>query len=174
MRVGIIFAFIDFHRKGRKYHGALQPLIGPLIAGLLPRDIEIEVINDTWEEPPWERDFDLLFITGMHSDFDRARQLSHYWRRRGAKTVFGGIMASTYTSLCLPFFDAVVVGDAEGSVQQIYKDFCAGELKPVYVSGPYDPAQVPVPRFDLLAGKQLIPRSFEVTRGCPFTCEFCA
>jgi len=174
MRVGIIFAFIDFHRKGRKYHGALQPLIGPLIAGLLPRDIEIEVINDTWEEPPWERDFDLLFITGMHSDFDRARQISHYWRRRGARTVFGGIMASTYTSLCLPFFDSVVVGDAEGSVQQIYRDFCAGELKPVYVSGPYDPAEVPVPRFDLLAGKQLIPLSFEVTRGCPFTCEFCA
>ena len=174
MRVGIIFVFMDFHRKGGKYRGALQPLIGPLIAGLLPSDIEIEVINDTWEEPRWDRDYDLLFITSMHSDFDRARQISHYWRRRGAKTVFGGVMASTYPELCLPFFDSIVIGDAEGSVQQIYKDFNEGSLKSTYVSSAYDPKEVPVPRFDLLAGKQLIPLSFEVTRGCPFACEFCA
>lgn len=174
MRVGIIFTFMDFHRKGKKYHGVLQPLIGPLVAGLLPRDIDIEVVNDTWEDPHWERDYDLLFITGMHSDFDRMRQISHYWRRRGAKTVLGGTLASTYTELCRPFFDAVVVGDAEGSVPQVYRDFVAGELQPVYVSAAYDPALVPVPRFDLLAGKQMIPLSFEVTRGCPFTCEFCA
>ena len=174
MRVGIIFVFMDFHRKGGKYHGVLQPLIGPLVAGLLPQDIEIEVVNDTWEDPPWERDYDLLFITGMHSDFDRARQVSHYWRRRGAKTVLGGTLASTYPELCQPFFDAVVVGDAEGSVPQVYRDFAAGELQPLYVSAAYDPALVPVPRFDLLAGKQMIPLSFEATRGCPFTCEFCA
>lgn len=174
MRVGIIFVFMDFHRKGRKYHGVLQPLIGPLVAGLLPDDIEIEVVNDTWEDPHWDRDYDLLFITGMHSDFDRMRQISHYWRRRGAKTVLGGTLASTYPELCQPFFDAIVVGDAEGSVPQVYRDFLAGELQPIYVSAAYDPAKVPVPRFDLLAGKQMIPLSFECTRGCPFTCEFCA
>jgi len=174
MRVGIIFAFMDFHRKGKKYRGVLQPQIGPLIASLLPPDLEIDVVNDTWEEPDWRRDYDLLFLTGMHSDFDRVRQISHYWRRRGAKTILGGILASTYTELCRPFFDAVVVGDAEGSVAQIYRDFLAGELKPVYVSSAYDSAAVPVPRFDLLAGKQMLPLSFEATRGCPFTCEFCA
>src|ERR1043166_7450284 len=174
MRVGIIFVFTDFHRKGEKYRGVLQPLIGPLVAGLLPGDIEIEVVNDTWEEPRWDREYDLLFLTGMHSDFDRARQISHYWRRRGAKTVFGGILASTYPELCQPYFDAIVVGDAEGSVPRIYRDFVAHRLQPRYVSEPYDPALVPVPRFDLLAGKQMVPISFEATRGCPFTCEFCA
>ena len=174
MRVGVIFVFMDFHRKGRKYRGALQPLIGPLVAALLPLGTDIDVINDTWEEPDWNRGYDLLFLTGMHSDFDRIRQISHYWRRRGAKTVFGGVMASTYPTLCQPFFDAVVVGDAEGSVPQIYQDFCRGELKNLYVSAAYNPAAVPVPRFDLLARKQQIPLSFEVTRGCPFVCEFCA
>lgn len=174
MRVGIIFVFMDFHRKGEKYRGVLQPLIGPLVAGLLPKDIDIEVVNDTWEDPHWDHDYDLLFITGMHSDFDRARQVSHYWRRRGAKTVLGGIMASTYPDLCQPYFDAVVVGDAEGSVPRVFRDFLRGELQPRYLSEAYDPAAVPVPRFDLLAGKQMIPLSFEATRGCPFACEFCA
>ena len=95
MRVGIIFVFVDYHRKGQHHRGVLQPQIGPLIAALLPADVDVEVINDTWEDPDWERDYDLLFISGMHSDFDRARQISHYWRRRGAKTVYGGTMAST-------------------------------------------------------------------------------
>lgn len=173
MRIGIISVYMDYHRKGAHHRGVLQPQIGPLIAALLPREVEVEVVNDTWEDPDWSKSYDLLFISSLHSDFDRARQVSHYWRRRGAKTVFGGILASTYSHLCKPFFDAIVVGDPEGCVPQVYKDFCRGELKPIYVSSGYDATQVPVPRFDLLAGKQIMPLSLEATRGCPFTCEFC-
>ena len=174
MRVGIIFVFVDYHRNGAHHRGFLQPQIGPLIAALLPDDIDLEVINDTWEDPDWERDYDLLFISGMHSDFDRARQISHYWRRRGAKTVYGGSMASSYPQLCQPFFDAVVVGDPEGSVPRVYRDFCAGKLQALYKATPYDPLQVPIPRFDLLAKKQILPLGLEATRGCPFNCNFCA
>jgi radical SAM superfamily enzyme YgiQ (UPF0313 family) len=174
MRIGIVSVHVDYHRRGRHHRGVLQPQVGPLIAGLLPRDVDIEVINDAWEEPDWTRDYDLLFISSLHPDFDRARQISHYWRRRGAKTVFGGTMASTYAGLCRPFFDSIVIGDPEGSVSAIYRDFCRRQLKPIYVSGPYDPVRVPVPRFDLLAHKQLLPLSLEATRGCPFACDFCA
>jgi radical SAM superfamily enzyme YgiQ (UPF0313 family) len=174
MRVGIISVFMDYHRKGAHHRGVLQPQIGPLIAGLLPPNIEVEIINDTWEDPDWSKDYDLLFISSLHADFDRARQISHYWRRRGAKTVLGGILASTYPLLCKPFFDAVVVGDPEGSTRQIYEDFCRGDLQPVYVSSAYDPRDIPVPRFDLSADKQVFPLTLEATRGCPFSCEFCA
>jgi hypothetical protein len=174
VRVGIISVYMDYRRKGQKARGVMQPVIGSLIAGLLPQNIDIEIINETWEDPNWSRDYDLLFISSLHSDFDRARQIAHYWRRRGAKTVCGGIMPSTYPLLCQPFFDAVVVGDAEGSVRKVFHDFCRGELEPLYISAPYDATQLPVPRFDLLAGKHVTPLSFEVTRGCPFSCEFCA
>jgi hypothetical protein len=175
MRVGIVYAYTDNRRRGRKYSGSVQPMTGILIASLLPPEIDVEVINDSSpEELNWQRDYDLLFISSIHSDFDRARQISHYWRRRGAKTVYGGFMASTYTALCQPFFDSIVVGDAEGCVPQLFRDFCDGRLKPLYVSVPYDPAKVPVPRFDLLARKISIPLTLEATRGCPFTCEFCA
>ena len=174
LKIGICFVYMDFHRNGKHHRGVLQPQIGPLIAALLPPDVEVEVINDTWEDPDFSRDYDLLFIASMHSDFDRARQISHYWRRRGAKTVYGGIMASTYPQLCQPFFDSVVIGDPEGCVQQVYRDFSRNELKPRYLSAPYDAEQVPTPRLDLLAGKQVVPITLEATRGCPFSCEFCA
>ena len=173
MRVGIVSAFSDYHRRGEHLRGVLQPQIGPLIAALLPDNVEVEVYNDTWDDLPWQLDFDLLFLSCLHSDFDRARQISHYWRQRGAKTVLGGTLAGTYPDICQPFFDAIVVGDPEGSVPNVYRDFAGGDLQPRYFSKPYDPATTPTPRFDLLARRQVIPLSLEATRGCPFTCEFC-
>jgi Radical SAM superfamily len=174
MRVGVISAYQDYHRKGAHHRGILQPQVGALIAALLPSDVEIEVTNDTSDDPPWNRDYDLLFLSSLHSDFDRARQISHYWRTRGAKTVYGGTLASTYPQLCLPFFDSVVVGDPETTVGRIYDDFCRNALEKMYVSSAHDPGMVPVPRFDLLARSQMAPLSLEATRGCPFSCEFCA
>jgi len=152
----------------------LQPQVGPLIAALLPRSVEVEVVNDAWTDPDWNRDYDLLFISCLHSDFDRARQISHYWRRRGAKTVLGGTLAGTYPKLCKPFFDAIVIGDPETTVPRVLEDFSRRALQPFYFSGPYCAEAVPVPRFDLVAHEQVLPLSFEVTRGCPFTCDFCA
>ena len=174
MRVGIISVFIDYHRRGAHHREFLQPQIGPLIAALLPSDIEIDIVNDTWVDPDWSRDYDLLFISAMHADFDRARQISHYWRRRGAKTVFGGIMASTFPELCRPFFDSIIIGDPEGSVRRAFDDFVVDELAPVYQAQPFDPNDVPVPRYDLLPDEQAFPIGLEATRGCPFNCDFCA
>ncbi len=173
MRVGIISVFVDYHRRGRKNSHSLQPQIGPLLAALLPRDIEVEVINETSQDLDWTRDYDLVFLSSMHSDMDRARQISHYWRRRGARTVIGGSFAGSYPELCEPWFDAVVVGDPEGSVPQVYADFCAGALRKRYVSPPYAPDIAPTPRFDLFAGKRHHALCFEATRGCPFACDFC-
>ena len=174
MKIGIISVFTDYHRRGAHHRGVLQPQIGPLIAALLPAHADVDVINDAWDDPDWSRRYDLLFISCLHSDFDRARQISHYWRRRGAKTVLGGTMASTYSALCAPYFDVIAVGDPEGLVAQIVADFEAGVLQDRYVATPFDAQRVPHPRLDLAARQQVLPLAIEATRGCPFTCEFCA
>lgn len=98
---------------------------------------------------------------------------SHYWRRRGAKTVLGGIVASTCPGLCAAYFDAVAVGDPESTVPAICDDFRKRRLQPLYVATAYDPASTPTPRYDLVAGRQVLPIAVEATRGCPFTCDFC-
>jgi hypothetical protein len=173
MRIGIIAVYVDYHRRGRKNRAALQPQIGPLVGGLLPDGVEIDYVNEAWGSPDWGRRYDLLFISSMHSDFDRARQISHYWRRRGARTVYGGRFASSYPALCQPYFDAVAVGDAESTVPAICRDFRAGTLKSRYFADDYDPEAVPTPRFDLIAAQAPHALCFEATRGCPFQCEFC-
>jgi hypothetical protein len=174
MRIGIIQTSMDYHRRGVPNRGPLQPGIGPLIAALLPPHEDIEVIHETLERPNWSKTYDLLFISCLHSEFDRARQLSHYWRRRGAKTVLGGTFASTYSRLCRPYFDAVALGDPEATVPRIYNDYKRGQLQPVYVGSGYAAERVPTPRFDLIGPRQTVPLTFEVSRGCPFQCDFCA
>jgi hypothetical protein len=173
MRVGIVSVFVDYHRRGRKNRASLQPQIGPLIAALLPPEVDVEIVNETFHDVDWSRDYDLLFVSALHPDFDRARQIAHYWRRRGAKVVIGGAFASSYPDLCLPWFDAVVVGDPEATVPRLFADFCRGELATRYEGREYRASDVPTPRFDLLAGRAHHPLCFEATRGCPFTCEFC-
>jgi hypothetical protein len=173
MHIGIVSVFTDYQRRGRHHRGAMQPQIGPLIAALLPVDIDIDVINDTWTDPDWRRHYDLLFVSCLHSDFDRAREISHYWRQRGAKTVIGGNFASAFPQLCAPYFDAVAVGEPETTVPRIWQDFLSGALRPLYEAAPYDPTSTPTPRFDLAAHQQALPISLEATRGCPHICEFC-
>lgn len=174
MRVAIISVFTDYHRKGQHHRGGLQPQIGPLIAALLPDWCEVEIINDTWDDPDWSRTYDLVFLSCVHADWDRARQISHYFRRRGARTVLGGAMAGTYPQLCLPYFDAVVVGDPEDTVARVAQDARNNRLQPVYRSAGYFADQVPVPRIAPVASKQMFPLSVEATRGCPYACDFCA
>jgi len=174
MRVGIISVFSDHHRLGRHYRGLLQPQVGPLIAALLPDSVDCEIVNDAWTDPDWSRHYDLLFLSCLHSDFDRARRMSHYWRRRGAKTVLGGSFASMYPGLCEPYFDAVVVGDPEPAVPVLYRDFVQGRLAARYVAAMLPPRAPPTPRFDLMFDQQFLPITLEVTRGCPFSCRFCA
>jgi hypothetical protein len=174
VKVAIIAVFMDYHRRGAHHRSALQPQIGPLLAALLPPDADIEVINDTWVDPDWRKRYDLVFLSCVHSDFDRARQIARYFGNRGAKTVLGGTMASTFPHLCAPYFDAVVVGDPEDTVPQIYKDVQHGCLQPLYRSTGYHPEKIPTPRTMFTAHQQLFPVALEATRGCPFTCDFCA
>lgn len=174
MKVAIISVFVDYHRRGAHHRGGLQPQIGPLIAGLLPDWCDVEIINDTWDDPDWSKSYDLVFLSCVHADWDRARQISHYYRRRGAKTVIGGGMASTYPHLCSPYFDSVVVGDPEDTVVRVVEDAKQNRLQPLYRSAGYFAEMVPVPSIAQVADKQVFPLSVEATRGCPYSCDFCA
>ena len=174
MKVAIIAVHTDYHRRGAHHRTLLQPQIGPLIAGLLPDEADIEVVNDTWTDPDWRKAYDLVFVSAMVSDYERARQIGQYYRARGAQTVLGGRMADAYPRVCLDDFDAVVIGDPEDTVPRIYADARAGRLQRLYRSAGYQPHLVPVPRCDLAARQQPAPFGLEVTRGCPFRCDFCA
>ena len=92
----------------------------------------------------------------------------------GAKVVFGGPFASFLQEEALQHGDSVVVGEAEGKWEKCLEDFENGRLKPIYESWDYISYKLQKPpRWDLVNMKRIFQVAIQVSRGCPFNCDFC-
>jgi radical SAM superfamily enzyme YgiQ (UPF0313 family) len=69
-----------------------------------------------------------------------------------------------------------VIGEGESVWPQIVEDLAHGRLKRVYDARlqPFDLAQAPMPRFELLETNRYPRFTVQTQRGCPWRCEFCA
>ena len=147
------------------------------LASTTPEDVDLTLMNEPVSDPPFDRHWDLVGLTGMGSGLKRAWQLADEFRRRGSKVVIGGIAASLAPrEWSEPHADSLVLGEAEGVWPEVIRDYMAGRLAPLY--GPAarpDIATLPMPRYDLLTpGEKGLWRPVQATRGCPFPCEFCS
>jgi radical SAM superfamily enzyme YgiQ (UPF0313 family) len=71
--------------------------------------------------------------------------------------------------------DTIVIGEGEPVWPQLLRDAEAGTLQPRYQSShPFDLAEAPMPRFDLLDVNRYNRITLQTSRGCPWNCEFCA
>lgn len=105
-----------------------------------------------------------------------------------AQHVAGGVHVTIFPDDSAHVFDAVAVGDGELSIQQIIKDVFARELKKIYrqekdtdFNNSSFPSRKWLPKkavvtTGLLNGEyyNLRATSILLSRGCPFTCHFCA
>jgi hopanoid C-2 methylase len=161
-------------RRSRHY---LQPIIGLHIASLIDRrHFDVRLHHEDWHGPYDTRSpemYHLVFLTGLHADFDRMRQLSYHFRRGGAVVVAGGSICSLFPEFAARFFDAVCVGGVD-SVPDVVTDFLAGSVAPIYRS---PQSRITSYRVDysLFARNGINPslHLIEASRGCNFRCSFC-
>jgi radical SAM superfamily enzyme YgiQ (UPF0313 family) len=153
------------------------PIIGlTLLASLFPKTYEVKIINEAIEEVDFDAAVDLVGITGLTCVSKRAYAISDRFRQRGVKVILGGVHPSLLPEEAKEHADSVFIGEAEGMLEEVLKDFEAGELKPFYQNQEWpDLRGMPIPRRDLL-GRQYKPffKAIETTRGCPNHCEFCS
>ncbi len=70
--------------------------------------------------------------------------------------------------------DAIFVGEAEETWPQFLEDWKAGCHQPRYEQKEKsDMTKVPCPRYDLVPMEHYVFGSLQISRGCPFQCEFC-
>ncbi len=155
----------------------LIPLSVYLIAGMTPRDWEIEVRNDYTDTIDHDAAYDLVAITATTLHAKRGYDIADEFRSRGKKVVFGGFHATLFPEEVAGHADAVVCGEAELVWKNVLDDAARGDLAPLYKADRLcDMQDQPVPRFDLINQKKyvndLIP--IESTRGCPFDCDYCS
>jgi len=166
--------------KYRKAH--LPPLSLAILDGLTSRHHSVKIINDVVEDIDFSIPSDLVGISAMTSQIERAYQVSDAFRARGTKVVLGGMHPSVLPEEAKNHADAVVIGEVEPLWEQILEDCMGNALKDYYRITAFPELRGSViPKWDNMnLGIYLKPPGWSfpllplyMTRGCPWGCSFC-
>ena len=158
-------AFLDVHALS-------PPLALGIIAALTPDDWEVEILDENFENFE-ARDADLVGLTAMTANVNRAYEIAAIYKKKNIKTVIGGIHASMLPEEAGRYVDCVVTGEAESVWKALINDFEKGELKHLYEGKLLPMEQSPFARRDLFHPGYSY-ANIQTTRGCPMKCEFCS
>lgn len=157
---------------------AAHPPLGLLtVAGLLPRDWELKLVDEnvtvlTEADLAWA---DYVFISAMAVQQESVRRIIAWCQRLAKKTVAGGPLF-TMSWEEYPEVDHLVLGEAEVTLPRFLADLAAGRPQHLYKAEPGEWADLmttPLPRWDLLDMGKYNAMSLQYSRGCPFSCDFC-
>ena len=151
----------------------------PILASLSPPDVDFSFTDDLLTPIHLEKDLkevDLVGITVLTKTALRAYEIADAYRKKGIPVVLGGIHPTALPEEAKEHADSVVMGEAEEVWPHLIEDVRMGHLKPFYQQKGYtDLSKVPNPRRDILPKRGYLPLDVvQVTRGCPFRCEFCS
>jgi radical SAM superfamily enzyme YgiQ (UPF0313 family) len=147
-----------------------------LLAALVPEHHEVTLIDENVEDIDFDRlaRADLVCLTGMSIQGRRMIEILEEVNSRGVLTVVGGPMATVEPEVLEGLADVVFVGEADETWPQFLREWDQGCHKTRYEQGDKtEMARLPLPRVDLLKTDRYMFGSLQISRGCPFTCEFC-
>lgn len=116
---------------------------------------------------------DYVFISAMYIQKESVMRVIADCKKRGTKIVAGGpLFTQDYADY--PEIDHFVLNEAEITLPLFLADLEKGKPQKIYKTDEFaDLSQTPVPDFHLLSVKDYALMNIQVTRGCPFACNFC-
>ena len=153
----------------------LPPLGLLTVAAMMPDawnkrlvDLNVHELRDSDLE--WA---DHVYVTGMLVQMDSARDVIARARAHGKFVVAGGPLYTTTVDE-FPDVDCFVLNEGESTIPQYLRDLEAGMLKRVYASKERpDISVTPPPDWSLIDVNDYATMPIQISRGCPFRCEFC-
>jgi len=165
---------IPYKLRKRKLVGAVLPHL----AALAPKGWEVTLVDDATQDVNYDADVDVVAITIRTVTSLRGYEIAARFRDRNIPVVMGGPHATFYAAEIAEHADAVCIGEAEEVFPAMLEDAAAGRLKKIYRGErPAPLAGLPAPRWDLLDPRKYVfyrPFVIQYSRGCPYTCDFCA
>jgi radical SAM superfamily enzyme YgiQ (UPF0313 family) len=148
------------------------------VAALTPPRHQVTLCDENVEALDLDADADVVGVTFMTALAPRAYEIADAFRARGRIVVAGGYHPTFLPEEAAAHFDAVVVGEAEGTWPKVLEDIEAGRLRPIYRRAwPCDPREIPVPRRELTehtARHYVTVHAVQTGRGCRHACRYCS
>jgi radical SAM superfamily enzyme YgiQ (UPF0313 family) len=152
------------------------PCLGLLtVAAMLPQGWSLKMV-DLNVEPLTEAHLawaDLAFVSAMSIQSQSAEEVVSRCQAAGIKVCAGGVYFTTEPERDNPV-DHLFLGEAEETIPLFLEDLAQNQAKPIYrVKRFPDLTSSPIPRWDLVDLSAYGILGLQVSRGCPFNCDFC-
>jgi len=159
------------------------PPHGPVcFAATLPSDVEIAFCDENVDDLQIADDADLICMSVMLScQIPRAWEIADHCRAMGKTVLFGGIASMLHYEETLEHADSVFLGETEGRMEDVLKDFREGRLQKTYnfFHDFPDTRLIGTARRDILHRERYTFRGLQMvdlvhaSRGCHFNCFPC-
>jgi radical SAM superfamily enzyme YgiQ (UPF0313 family) len=154
---------------------SLPPLGLLTVASLIPVEWEKKLVDLNASELT-DKDIiwaDYVFISGMVVQRKSAKEVIKRAKSFGKTVVAGGpLFTNDYHDF--DNVDSFVLNEGEVTIPLFLKDLEENNIKHVYTSDERpDLASTPVPDWSLINFKDYASMSMQISRGCPFNCDFC-
>jgi radical SAM superfamily enzyme YgiQ (UPF0313 family) len=147
------------------------------VAALLPADWEIRFVDrNVRAETDGDWDWcDIVLLSAMLAQQRDYHELVAKALRLGKKVAVGGPYPTLYTDHAASSgAHYLVLDEGEATIPPFLDALARGEESGTFrADGTPDVTRSPTPRFDLLDIDAYLSMSIQVSRGCPYTCEFC-
>jgi radical SAM superfamily enzyme YgiQ (UPF0313 family) len=117
---------------------------------------------------------DYVFISAMHIQKESVNKIIEECLNHNTKIVAGGpLFTAEFANY--PQIDHFILNEAEITLPLFLKDIDNGQLpQRIYKTDKFaDITLTPVPEYHLLSMKDYVTMNIQVSRGCPFSCDFC-
>lgn len=155
---------------------AVPPLGLITVSAMLPEnwnkrliDLNVESLHET--DLVWA---DYIFLSGMYVQKTSVNEILERCTKHDAKIIAGGpLFTQEYENY--PQIDHFILNEAEITFPMFLSDLESGRIpERTYITNQYaDLSLTPVPDYHLLNMKAYAFMNLQVSRGCPFACDFC-
>ncbi|MBK7675045.1 MAG: B12-binding domain-containing radical SAM protein [Candidatus Accumulibacter sp.] len=148
----------------------------PLLAAVTPVEHFVQLIDENVEDLDYDLldTMDIIGITGMSVQRFRMREIMTELKRRGKFVVVGGAWTTVREDYFGDLADVLFVGEADDTWPLFLREWQEGIHQRRYEQiGQTEMEKLPTPRFDLMKMDRYLFGSIQLSRGCPFLCEFC-
>ena len=154
----------------------LKSLVDETTAKLLI-EAKTDVIDERLLDRKFQasKDYDIVLLSFLIGSQARAYEIAKDFRTLGVPVIAGGVYTSLNPDEVLPYFNSIVVGEAENILAQLFIDLENKHLKKRYESKEVcDLKNLSIPDYDVF-NHRLFFNSLPLfaTRGCSSRCVFC-